>query len=140
VSAVEQAARPFYGAPVDPNDPLLRWWVAQLKARCPHFSHASELQTGSWYGLYVAGRLRAAMGFTYCTDRTIMVEYVVCEPSKAGRASMIVLMSALKEQWRENNIRFFCEVDNKKMRRITEALGAKPVAVMYQIDAEGRRG
>ena len=73
------------------------------------------------------------VGFTFCINEVILVEYVLCEPSKAGRAAMVILVSALREQWRSLTIRCFCEVANRRMIRFVESLGGRPAAIMLEV-------
>lgn len=135
---------PMYCAPVDPYDITLLRWRDTLRERCPHFSqNANGEQPGVWFGLYVRtkdeadARLRAVIGFTYCINQVVLIDAIMCEPSKVGRASLAVLMATLREQWRSSwTVRFFCERDNRKMRRMVEALDARPVALMYEIPME----
>lgn len=126
----------LYGAPVPPDDPLVRAWLRKLHEQNPHFSHGADTQPGFWYGLYVLGTLRSVIGFTYCPGNVVMVEYVMCEPSKAGYATMRILLAGMREQWKSMTIRCYCESVNMRIRRIIEGLGARPVALMYEVEAQ----
>lgn len=121
-------------AQVPHDDPRLRCWVAKLRDRAPHFSHANEHEPGSWIGMYAGERLLCAYGYTLCVDGTVMIDYAVCEPTKAGRFALQALGLALKQMWHGRRIRFFTELANKKMRRVFEnVFGARPVALLYEI-------
>jgi hypothetical protein len=120
------------------DDPLLASWVAKLRSRAPHFSHANDHQPGSWIGMYAGSRLLTAYGYTYCMDGTVLVDYAVCEPTKAGRVAMQTLGLVLVQTWKGRPIRFFTEIANRKMRRLFEGVfGAKPSALLYEVYDRG---
>lgn len=121
-------------ASVPHDDARLRCWVSKLRSRVPHFSHANDHQPGAWIGAYLRGRLVCAYGYTFCHDGTILIDYAVCEPTRAGRVCLEAMGLILKKTWAGRPIRFFTELSNRKMRKIFEhKFGAKPVALLYEV-------
>jgi hypothetical protein len=104
-----------------------------FKTQAPHFSHALDYSPGTWLGLFSGERLLSAYGYSLCVDGTIAVEYALCEPSRAGRVALEYLTRTMYDTWRGKIVRFHCEKGNRKMRRVVERLGAKPVAFMYEV-------
>lgn len=119
--------------PVSPSDPILQAWCARLRTQAPHFTHAADYQPGLWIGLYRDGEMLAAYGYTICRNDVVAVEYALCQPSKAGKNALDALTYILNEQWKQRVVRFHCEISNRKMRKIVEGYGARPVALMYQL-------
>jgi len=125
---------------VSSSDPTVAAWAQRLLAQSPHFSHASDYLPGAWLGLYVEDRLLSAYGYTHCKNGVVAVEYALCEPSKAGRVALEALTLTCCDLWKGRVVRFHCEIANRKIRKLVERLGAKPVAYMYEIIPEGHHG
>jgi hypothetical protein len=120
-------------APVDPLDPTLQAWVRTLKARNPHFAHAHDSGPGTWLGLYGNESLLSAIGYTWNADNSVLIEYIVCRPSRAGRWALFAIMLTLKKILKGRRIVWFTQNDNPRMKRLYHILGATPVATMYEL-------
>ncbi len=122
------------------DDPRILAWLDRFVPQVPHFSHALDYSSGSWLGLFVNERLLSAFGYTYCKNDVVCIEYALCEPSKAGRIGLDALMRTLRQTFSDKTLRFHCEISNLKIRRMVEALGAKPVAYLYELGPEEHHG
>lgn len=118
--------------PVDPNRPDLLDMFDKLHHYTTAFSYQEFVHPQTWYGVSRGEKTLAAYGFNVYPDDTIEIRYAVCQPSKEGLRLLASMAGLLAKAWEGRRVVFHVQASNLRMRRIVEALGSKPIALLYE--------
>ena len=116
---------------IDPKNPTLLEWRAAFK--CPHFSASVLPEPGAWLGIMYRGELLAVYGYTLYEDGTIMIDWLLCEPSRRGLAAAYAFgVGPLRELFQGKTVRFHTGAHNNKLLAPALKMGFKPVAYLME--------